>query len=95
MHAYRNDSRGADVTEIAMTNALAPYPHSRPAACRVRRVREQLREELAHLARIEHLLSCQAGVPPERRSDYWLGIIAGTAAYLVWALDAEETAKNG
>lgn len=67
-----------------------PRPH---AADRVRRTRELLREELVHLAAIEHTLSAEPGVPPERRSDYWLGIISGVAAYLLWALDAEEKAN--
>ena len=68
-----------------------PIPRPR-AADRVRRARECLREELRHVWEIEHLLSAEPGVPPELRSDYWLGIISGIAAYLLWALDAEEKA---
>ena len=75
-----------------MMSTLPPVPRPR-AADRVRRTRELLREELAHLALIEHTLSCAPGVPPERRSDYWLGIISGVAAYLLWALDEQEKAN--
>lgn len=70
-----------------------PVPHPSSAVCRVQRAREQLREQLGRLDETE--LSWQAGVPPERRSDYWLGIIAGSSAWLLWTLDAEEKAKNG
>lgn len=72
-----------------------PVPHSSSAACRVQRARVQLREELNRLAEVEPELSWRPGVPPERRSDYWLGIIAGSSAWLLWALNAEEAAKNG
>jgi len=81
---------GTSVTREA--GWVISVPH-RPVACRVSRARERLREELARLACAE--LSEKPGVPPECRSDYWLGIIQGTATYLLWALDAEETAKNG
>ncbi len=54
-----------------------------------------MRDELAYLAEIWPDLSSRTGVPPERRNEYWLGIISGTAAYLLWALDAEDEAKNG
>ncbi len=77
-----------------MTTACTSPPIPRPrAADRVRRAREHLREELVHVREIEHLLSAEPGVPPERRSDYWLGILSGVAAYLLWALDAEEKAN--
>lgn len=70
-------------------------PHPQPVTCRVRRARARMREELAYLAGIEHELSARAGTPPERRSEYWLGIISGTAAYLLWTLDTEEEVRNG
>lgn len=77
-----------------MTTASMPPAIPRPrSADRVRRAREHLREELVHVREIEHLLSAEPGVLPERRSDYWLGIISGVAAYLLWALDAEEKAR--
>lgn len=52
-----------------------------------------MRDELARLAGIE--MSARPGVPPERRSEYWLGRITGIASYLLWTLDVEEEAKNG
>lgn len=73
----------------ACTSPLIPRPL---AGDRVRRARECLREGLVHVREIEHLLSAEPGVPPEQRSDYWLGVISGLAAYLLWALDAEEKA---
>lgn len=77
-----------------MTTACTCPPIPRPrAADRVRRARELLREELEHVREIEHLLSAEPGVPPERRSDYWLGIISGAATWLLWALDAEDKAN--
>lgn len=81
------------MTEITVTR-MHLIPHSQPAACRVLRARSRLREELACLAGIEHELSVRPGSPPERRSEYWLGLISGTAAYLLWALDAEDEAHG-
>lgn len=68
-------------------------PHPQPASCRVQRARGMMRDELARLAGIE--MSARPGVPPERRSEYWLGRITGIASYLLWTLDVEEEAKNG
>lgn len=79
------------VTEVAGWAVSVPH---RPAACRTVRARERMREDLHHLAEIEPRLSCAPGVPPEFRSDYWLGIIAGTAAWLLWALDSEEASRG-
>lgn len=76
-----------------METCTSPPVHRPRAADRVRRAREHLREELVHIREIEHTLSAEPGVPPERRSDYWLGILSGVAAYLLWALDAEEKAN--
>jgi len=54
-----------------------------------------MREELTYLAGIEHELSVHPGTPPERRSEYWLGLISGTATYLLWTLDVQDREKNG
>lgn len=90
----------AAASGYARTSGIYPWsgimtvmrvPH-RPAACRVERARVRMREELTTLAAIEHELSVRPGTPPEHRSEYWLGIISGTAAYLLWALDAEDAA---
>ncbi len=70
----------------------SPVPHPQSARCRVGRARDQLREQLTFLAGIEHELSLLPGTRPERRSDFWLGLIAGSATYLLWALDAEDAA---
>jgi len=76
-----------------MTTACTCPVIPRPvAADRVRRARESLREGLMHVREIEDLLSAEPGASPECRSDYWLGVISGLAAYLLWALDAEEKA---
>jgi hypothetical protein len=75
-------------------DTFLPVPHPRPAACRVTRARARLREDLAYLAQIEHELSVRPGTPPDRRSEYWLGLIQGTATYLLWALDAQDEAEG-
>ena len=77
-----------------VTGRSFPVPHPEPAACRVLRARTRMREELDYLAGIQHELSVRPGTPPERRSEYWLGLISGTVAYLLWALDAQDKATG-
>lgn len=83
------------MTETSAARTIPrPVPHPEPAACRVRRARARLREELTHLSAIEHELSVHPGTPPEKRSEYWLGLISGTAAWLLWTLDAQDEERN-
>ena len=82
----------SDISVTEVTGWTISVPHH-PAACRVSRARERLREELCRYAVIQQQLSCTPGAPPEFRSDYWLGIISGTASFLLWALDSEEAAR--
>ena len=69
-----------------------PVPHGQPAVFAVRRARERLEDELRYLASIEADLSTAAGTPPERHPDFWLGLLRGTCAYLLWALREQDKA---
>ena len=67
-----------------------PVPHGRSAGSTVRRAREWLEEDLRHLAEIEHELSVSPGTMPERHPDFWLGVLRGTASYLLWTLREQD-----
>lgn len=68
----------------------APVPHGRSAGSTVRRARERLEEDLRHLAEIEDELSTRPGTQPERHPDFWLGLLRGTASYLLWTLREQD-----
>lgn len=72
-----------------------PVPHGRSAGSTVRRARERLEEDLRHLAEIEHELSTDPGTRPERHPDFWLGLLRGTASYLLWTLREQDKVIRG
>ena len=74
--------------------AKHPVPHGRSAGSTVRRARDLLEEDLRHLAEIEHELSSRPGTPPERHPDFWLGLLRGTAAYLLWTLREQDKERG-
>ena len=71
-----------------------PVPHGQLAAATVRRARERLEEELRYIASIEPDLSTAPGTTPERRPEFWLGLLTGTASYLLWALREQDKAVH-
>ena len=68
----------------------APVPRGRSAGSAVRRARERLEEDLRFLAEIEHELSTSPGTRPERHPEFWLGLLRGTASYLLWTLREQD-----
>ena len=83
------------VTEGAGGDIPAHTPQGRPASCAVSRARSRLEEELRYLASIEEELSTRPGTKPERHPDFWLGLLRGTAAYLLWTLREQDKAVFG
>jgi hypothetical protein len=72
-----------------------PVPHGRSAGSAVRRARERLEEDLRYLAKIEDELSSKPGTTPERNPEFWLGLLRGTAAYLLWTLREQDKVIHG
>lgn len=78
----------------AQTDIPRPVPHGQPASCVVRRARDRLEEELRYLASIEPELSTAPGTEPERCPDFWLGLLRGTASYLLWTLREQDRTRG-
>jgi len=72
-----------------------PVPHGRSAGSTVRRARERLEEDLRYLAEIEDELSVSPGTRPERHPEFWLGLLRGTASYLLWTLREQDKVIHG
>jgi hypothetical protein len=84
----------ADVTKTK-DDIPRPVPRSHTASGAVSRARDRLEAELRYLASIEHELSTAPGTKPERCPDFWLGLLRGTCAYLLWTLREQDKATGG
>ena len=73
---------------------FSPVPRGHLASATVQRARERLEEELRYLSSIEPDLSTAPGTTPERRPEFWLGLLCGTASYLLWALREQDRAVH-
>ena len=86
---------GGEAIVTHLDYAGYPVPHGRSAGSAVRRARERLEEDLRYLAKIEDELSSKPGTTPERNPEFWLGLLRGTAAYLLWTLREQDKVIHG